>query len=192
MYVIIGASSLIGKNLYYYLKKNKKDVLGTYYTKSSNDEWVRFDICKDSILDLIRENNCSEISAVIICGANASIDSCKRDAKASYKLNVNGTQRLIDEIKQLKTKCVFLSSEAVFDGEKGREVEEDVPNPITLYGEQKLLIEKYITKKLENYIIFRLSRVIGNCFGEKDIFNEFYTKITKDIEIACLKDMSFV
>lgn len=191
MYIIIGASSLIGRNLYGYLKKQKREVLGTFYSNSENEELIKFDICNDSILKLVEQYITSNIAAIIICGANANIDSCKKNEKSSYELNVKGTQKLIDEIKQLNTKCVFLSSEAVFDGERGRECEEDTPNPITVYGKQKLLIEKYIMQELKDYIIFRLSRVIGNHFGEKDIFNDFYTRILKNEEISCLKDMSF-
>ena len=135
--------------------------------------------------------NILKISAIIICGANASIDSCKKNEESSYELNVQGTKRLIDEVKKLDTKCVFLSSEAVFDGKKGRNKEEDLPNPINVYGKQKLYIENYISRNLDNYLIFRISRVIGNHFGEKDIFNEFYTKIKKNEEISCLEGMSF-
>lgn len=85
----------------------------------------------------------------------------------------------------------FLSSEAVFDGETGMYSEEDIPNPITLYGRQKLQIEQYIMRNHNNYLIFRISRAVSCQFGEKDIFNEFYQKIVSNEEILCLKNQSF-
>lgn len=131
------------------------------------------------------------LDAVILCGANANIDSCKSNPKASNALNVLGMKRIINQMGDMGIKCVFLSSEAVFDGKKGLYTEGDVTNPITLYGRQKLQIEQYIISNLKNYIIFRISRAVGSTFGEEDIFNEFYTKIISCEEIKCLKNQSF-
>lgn len=129
--------------------------------------------------------------AVIVCGANGSIDSCKRNEGASNQLNVVGTKRILDQAQMLGIKCVFLSSEAVFDGKTGMYSEEDEPNPITLYGSQKLQIEQYIMCNHSNYLILRISRAVSSQFGEKDIFNEFYQKIVSNKEILCLKNQSF-
>lgn len=81
-------------------------------------------------------------------------------------------QKILAKANKLGIKSIFLSSEAVFDGRKGMYTEEDIPNPITLYGKQKLQIEN-----LNDYLIFRISRATGSSFGEKDIFDEFYNKI---------------
>lgn len=192
MYIIIGASGFIGRHLYSYCRKCGIDVLGTYFTHAYNKEWIPFDLRS---FDL--EQTCHKYlvgqkpKAVIICSANASIDSCKSDENASQELNVEGTKRVIAQADAMGTKCVFLSSEAVFDGKKGMYEEEDVPNPITLYGRQKLEIEQHMFQKLENPLIVRISRAVGSSFGEKDIFHEFYEKIMRGEEIICLKNQSF-
>lgn len=192
MYFIIGASGFIGRHLYDYCKDNKLDVIGTYYKHSYCPEWIQFDLCTDNFYDLVNKYLVDRMPhAVIICGGNASIDSCKRDEDASNSLNVTGIKRLLDQAAALGIKSVFLSSEAVFDGNHGLYTEEDEPHPITLYGKQKLQIEQYMIHNLENYLIFRISRVTGSRYGEKDIFNEFYTKIINHEEIVCLKDQSF-
>lgn len=192
MYLIIGASSFIGRHLYDHCKQNEIDVLGTYYTHSHNDEWIQFDICTDDLVDLCQHSIKGKYpNAIIICGANASIDSCKRNEHDSNLLNVISTKRIIDRAKAMGIKVVFLSSEAVFDGNKGLYSEEDIPNPVTLYGRQKLQIEQYMIQNLEDYLIFRISRAVGSCYGEKDIFNEFYNKIVNQEEIICLRGQSF-
>lgn len=192
MYFIIGASSFIGRHLYDYCKKNEIDVLGSYYTHSYNTEWIPFDICTDELGKIQQKYLNGKVpDAVIICGANTSIDSCKRNENASNQLNIIGTKRIIDQANAMGAKTVFLSSEAVFDGNKGLYSEEDVPNPITLYGRQKLQVEQYITHHIQEYLIFRVSRVSGSCYGEKDIFDEFYNKILNQEEIICLKNQSF-
>lgn len=192
MYYIIGASSFIGRHLYDYCKKNAIDVLGTYYSHSYNKEWIKFDICTDELRGIWQSSlkkNTADV--VIICGANAGIDSCKRDEEASNLLNVIGTKRILKQANSMGIKVVFLSSEAVFDGKKGLYSEEDVPNPITLYGRQKLQMEQYIAHHIQNYLIFRVSRASGSCYGEKDIFDEFYNKILNKEEIICLRNQSF-
>lgn len=191
MYLIIGASSFIGGHLYNYCKKNEIDILGTYCTHFYNEEWVQFDICTDNLVDLCERSKGKYPNAVVICGAYASIDGCKRNADASNQLNIIGTKRILEQISAIGAKAVFLSSEAVFDGNKGLYLEEDIPNPVTLYGSQKLQIEKYMIQHLEDYLIFRISRATGSCYGEKDIFNEFYNKIVNQEEIICLRNQSF-
>lgn len=191
MYLIIGASSFIGNNLYNYCKKENIEVLGTYYKNCRNEEFVYFDIMQDSILDLCNRHSLTNVKGVVICGANANIDSCKRNEETSNQLNVVGTKRLLKEADQLGIKSVFLSSEAVFDGKKGMYKEEDIPNPVTTYGKQKLQVEQYIIENLSDFLIFRISRATDSKFGEKDIFHEFYTKIMSNQEIVCLKNQSF-
>lgn len=192
MYLIIGASGFIGRKLYDYCKVKDIDVLGTYYTHSYNEEWIKFDICTDELSTIWQNYTDGKLpDAVVICGANAAIDSCKRDEDASNQLNVIGTKRILEQAASKGIKTVFLSSEAVFDGKKGLYSEEDVPNPITLYGRQKLEIEQYMTSALKNYLIFRISRASGSRYGEKDIFHEFYSKILSQEEIVCLKNQSF-
>lgn len=192
MYLIIGASSFIGSHLFMLCKKEGIDVLGTYYTHTYNDEWVPFDLCIDELPLLCEKNlNGKMPDAIVICSANTSIDSCKRDEKASDRLNVTSMKKLLDQADAMGIKTVFLSSEAVFDGKRGLYTESDIPKPVTLYGRQKLQIEQYIMDHISNYLIFRISRAVGSCYQEKDIFYEFYHKIMNLEEIVCLKNQYF-
>ncbi len=192
MYFIIGASGFIGSHLYDYCIKKGMDVIGTYYKHFYCSEWIPFDLCTDDFYSTFHnylEDGKSHV--VIICGANTSIDSCKREKTTSYNLNVAGTKRILDQVNKLGIKSVFLSSEAVFDGRQGMYAENDIPNPITVYGKQKLQVEQYMIEHLNNYLIFRISRAAGSSYGEKDIFNEFYQKIINNEDIICLKNQSF-
>ena len=192
MYFIIGASGFIGQHLYDYCKEKEIDVFGTFYRHSNNPELVQFDLCIDDLYSICHKYCAGKIpQVVIICGANSSIDNCKRDETASYNLNVIGIKKILDQANKMGIKSVFLSSEAVFDGKQGMYSEEDIPNPITTYGRQKLQIERYMMQNLKDYLIFRISRAAGSSYGEKDIFDEFYNKIINKEEIVCLKNQSF-
>lgn len=192
MYFIIGASGFIGKHLYDYCIKQRIDVLGTYYKHSYCKEWVRFDVCTDNLCDITNGYlNSNELHTIIICAANSSIDGCKKNESDSNDLNIMGTKRIIEQADKMGIRCVFLSSETVFDGKRGMYTEEDIPNPITLYGKQKLIIEQYLAESVNDYLILRISRAVGSSYGENDIFNEFNNKIISNEEIVCLKNQSF-
>lgn len=192
MHLIIGASGFIGRHLYDHCKKDGIDVLGTYYTHPYNPELVKFDICSDNLGEFcIRYLNGRAPEVVIICGANGNIDSCKKNEVESNLLNVRNTQRILYQANVLGSKCVYLSSEAVFDGKKGMYAEEDAVNPITVYGMQKLQVEQYMAQNIKDYLVFRISRAVAHQFGEKDIFDEFYNKMIRKEPIICLKNQSF-
>lgn len=191
-YLIIGASSFIGRHLYNCCRRNRIEIIGTYYKHPLDREWIPFDMCTDHLQSLCNRYLQGKIpETVMICSASTGIDRCKRDAGESSRLNVVHTKKLLKEADDLGIKCVFLSSEAVFDGKKGMYTEEDAPAPVTVYGQQKLEIEQYIAQNIKDYIIFRISRASGSQFGEKDIFDDFYNKIQRQEEIVCLKDQSF-
>lgn len=192
MYLIIGASSFIGRHLYKYCTDQGINAVGTYFNHPYHEGWVKFDLCSGDLKEICRESFQDKYpDAVIICGADTSIDHCKNNEIASNQVNVEGTKRILGQAEELGLKCVFLSSEAVFDGRKGMYTERDLPNPVTLYGRQKLQIEQYIIKNMKNYLIFRISRAVGSSYEEPDIFQEFYHKIRNCEEIECLKDQSF-
>ena len=50
----------------------------------------------------------------------------------------------------------------MFDGKKDQPYsEEDIPNPISIYGKSKLLGEKLIQENTEDFLIFRTSGIIS-------------------------------
>lgn len=193
MYLIVGASSFIGKHIAQWCSKNGFRFAGTYFSRSNEYAELRFNLLTDTVSDLLKQISLDENEAlnIILCSAETSIDNCKRDLQASYALNVLAVKRLIDEIKNTECKLVFFSSEAVFDGKTGLYAETDVPHPITEYGRQKLEIEQYLQSNVNNALIVRLSRAVASSFGEPDIFGEFYHRIMNQEPIICLKDQSF-
>ena len=56
---------------------------------------------------------------------------------------------------------MYLSSDAVFSGEKGRYTERDSPNPITSYGRNLLHFETRIAETCEDYCVVRPSYIYG-------------------------------
>lgn len=92
------------------------------------------------------------------------------------------TSQLVQIIKSIDAKLLYISSSAVFDGKKGNYKEADKPNPITPYGTAKFMAEN-IFKNLDNFIIIRPGYIYGKATGKMDkrtakLLNEIKQKQT--------------
>ena len=104
--IIIGASGYIGRNLKEYFKEKGKQIFGTYYHSKQNG-LNYFDLENP---DLSRLNvDLEQVSHAIICSATSKIDECKKNEDKSYKINVKGTKKLIEQCFESNIKPIFLS-----------------------------------------------------------------------------------
>jgi len=155
--IIIGASGVIGYELFLDLKKINKNVFGTYkYNKKKGLN--KFDIKKDNIKNKIK---ISKFDKVILLTAISNPSLVYANSKFAKSINVTATKKIIDHLKFIDCKVYFMSSIEVFDGKKGNYDENSIPRPLNLYGKQKFYIENYIKKNLKNYCIIRTSFIVG-------------------------------
>lgn len=106
---------------------------------------------------------------VIICAAIADVEKCYLDQILSYQVNVTGTLELLNIAKTCKTIPIFFSSDYVFSGKETPYCETDIPNPLTIYGKQKLAVEKFIQENFNEYLIFRTSKLMSKTNHPKNI-----------------------
>jgi dTDP-4-dehydrorhamnose reductase len=75
--------------------------------------------------------------AVLHAGAMTDVDACERDPEAAWRVNVGGTEQVARACRSLGARLVAVSTDYVFDGERGPYREEDVPNPRGAYARTK-------------------------------------------------------
>ena len=117
------------------------------------------------------------------------LELCARDPVGTGKVNVEGMQRVIDELASRRVEIIFTSSDAVFDGTRGNWTEDDKPNPVMAYGKQKVEVERYLASHAENWIVARLSKVVGSDPGDHSLFGEWIRKIDAREPIRCAADL---
>ncbi|MDD5270397.1 MAG: sugar nucleotide-binding protein, partial [Candidatus Omnitrophica bacterium] len=67
--------------------------------------------------------------------AETDVDKCELQPEHAYATNWQGTENIAQICKELDIAMVYISTGAVFDGEKeGGYKETDKPNPISIYG----------------------------------------------------------
>lgn len=99
--------------------------------------------------------------AVIHSAAMADIDVCQKDPEQARLVNVGLTGRLAALCTRTGAKLVHLSTDTVFDGEKGLYLEEDLPHPVNFYGQTKVEAEQAVGSCRSPWVIARLALVMG-------------------------------
>jgi len=98
---------------------------------------------------------------VVHAAAIPSPDACETDPAQAFLVNVHGTRHVAEVAKEIGAAVAYISSDAVFDGEKQTPyLENDTTIPPTVYGRTKLLGEKLVAS-LPRYWIFRVSVLFG-------------------------------
>jgi dTDP-4-dehydrorhamnose reductase len=163
--IITGSNGLLGQSLIALLSREKENYKIFGFSKGVNRSGrTDFDY---SDVDITNEKEVKEklfkISPdfIINTAAMTNVDACENDREACYDLNVNAVQYLTAICSEIKAHLIHLSTDFIFDGEKGNYSEDDVPNPLNYYGETKLLSEKILQNSTINYTILRTILVYG-------------------------------
>ena len=182
--LIIGASGKIGKSFINYKTKN---FIFTYNSSKIN-QGIKYNIIYDNIDEIIKKNN---VNSVVIMSAISDPDYCKKYQKKSNLINVTKTKKLINKLIKSKIYFIFFSTEFVYDGLKGNYSEKDETNPISIYGKQKLKIEKFIKNKTRNCAIFRIAKTYSDDVLDNTIISNFIKLSKKKVEIHAATDQIF-
>ncbi|MCX8053071.1 MAG: dTDP-4-dehydrorhamnose reductase [Armatimonadetes bacterium] len=99
---------------------------------------------------------------VIHCAAMTDVDGCERDPDRAYLVNAVGTWNLACACASIDCTIAYVSTDYVFDGEKGAPYTEfDQPNPIGVYGASKLAGEAAVKELCRKHYIVRTSWVFA-------------------------------
>ncbi len=99
--------------------------------------------------------------AVIHAATLTDVDKCEQNRELAWKINVDGTTNIAQAAKANNAFVLYISTDYVFDGDKGNYIETDLPSPINFYGYTKLKAEEQIKKILNEYCIARTSVIYG-------------------------------
>ena len=96
---------------------------------------------------------------IIHAAAWTAVDACESDPDKANLVNVIGTRNVVRAGRSVGARTVYISTDYVFDGEKSSPyVEDDVPNPQSVYGRSKLAGEQEMSP---DDLIVRISWVCG-------------------------------
>ena len=156
--LVIGGTSLLGYKLL--SNTNNFELYASY-----NKNLINLKNVETLKIDITNIKNCEKIlnlkpDIIINTAAITNVDYCEKFEKNAFDVNVTGTKNVAKIAEKLGSKLIHISTDAVFSGSKKFYVEEDKPNPISIYGKTKLESEKIISK-VNDSVILRPSVLFG-------------------------------
>lgn len=106
---------------------------------------------------------------VIHAAAIGSVDYAEKNRKETRKVNVDGTEIVVELCQVFKSRLVYVSSNAVFDGRTPFYSETAPVNPINYYGQLKVEAETAVRESSIPWAIVRPILMYGWPYpGERD------------------------
>ena len=96
-------------------------------------------------------------SSIIHCAAATNVDWCEENPVEADRLNVQVPLFLAQLAAELGAQFVQVSTDSVFDGERGNYSESDVPAPLNVYARTKLLAEQEVQRVHRSPLIVRVT-----------------------------------
>lgn len=183
--LVTGGAGYVGQVLLKSIPENwNVTVLDNVYVGNANFipenkiEFIKNDIRNNTIVEkLILKND------VVIHLAGIVGDSCPKNPKIAYEVNVNATNSIARLCKKFEKRLIFMSTCSVYGFNDEMCTEQTKPNPLNEYSVHKVLGEKSIIEQVDDYLIFRMGTVYGwsprmrfdlgiNLFIEKKLWDE--------------------
>jgi dTDP-4-dehydrorhamnose reductase len=164
--LITGANGFLGYYLVQRLLALKHSVIATGkgdcrlpFTQDSNFIYVAMDFTDPFVVHDVFEKFQPE--TVVHAGAMSKPDECEQQQWQAYLVNVEGTVTTLMNAAEQKSFFVFISTDFVFDGEKGMYREEDETGPVNYYGKTKSEAEEAVREYEHDWAIVRTVMVYG-------------------------------
>ena len=158
--LVVGGSGLLGQQLVSLLKQQDFEVMGTYFSEPVHDDHffpldVTDVLCVKDVFEKVKPD------VVVLTAAFTHVDACETNKESAFSLNVTGTANVAMACESVGAKMVYMSTDYVFNGEKGGYTETDEPDPLGYYGFTKLQGEKQVQNICSDYLIARTSVLFG-------------------------------
>ena len=171
--LITGIHGMLGADLVLQLG-NDYDVCGIDIdgAKGCFDNFVKSDITDKFRLEEVFDFLKPEI--VIHLAAYTDVDGAEKNPVFAQLVNGKGTENIVFCCEKFKAKCLYISTDYVFDGKKHQPYTiKDSSCPINAYGKSKLFGEQCILRSSIDSVIVRTSWLFGGNGNNfvKTIFN---------------------
>lgn len=165
--LVTGANGLLGQHLIKQLLEEKYQVYAIGKGESrlpftNGDAYQYFDV---DITDAFRLNllmKTEKPEVVVHAAAMTQVDQCELNQEDCSRVNVEGTANVVIEAEEHSRFLIYVSTDFVFDGERGNYNEEDELNPVNWYGFTKMQAESIIETCEMPWSIVRTCLVYGN------------------------------
>lgn len=119
---------------------------------------------------------------VVLLAAISDIDRCERNPAIAEAVNVRAAENIARAARRARSRLIFASSGAVFDGTRAAYSEDDPPCPVNVYGQTKARAEEAVRAALADAIVVRFALVLGRALSSGT--NALVNKLLAAWEVA--------
>jgi dTDP-4-dehydrorhamnose reductase len=124
---------------------------------------------------------------VINCAAWTDVDGAETAEEAAFAINGKGAGNLAAAAEQIEARILHVSTDYVFDGEKGAPyVESDQPAPLSAYGRTKLAGEEAVAAANKRHFIVRSAGLYG--LGGRNFVDTMLRLAERQNEVTVVRD----
>ncbi len=185
--LIVGGSGLTGSVLAEMAVKYF-DVYATYLSNPltiKNCKFFSLDITKsEDVLQLIKKIS---PDVVVHTVGIPGVDFCETHPDETWRIHVEGTRNIAEGCRNIGSKLIYMSTDYVFDGEKGGYSEDDEPRPISVYARTKLEAERIVQSFGIPYAIVRPAVIYG-WHPKSRFLNWILGKLVKNEKVPAFAD----
>lgn len=195
--LVTGASGLLGLNLALELSNpsvegEEHQVFGLVNSNllDTNDFSV---LVGDLLLPGTAERILDETQPdwVINCAALANVDACETDPVRAHKLNKELPEKLATYVARGGARLLHVSTDAVFDGKRGNYSEDDLANPLSVYGKTKLAGEQASSEANPETLIARVNFYGWSLSTRRSLSEFFFYNLAASKQIMGFTDVFF-
>lgn len=180
---IIGANGQLGLDLVRVFKNTEHEIIPLTH---KDMDVTDFKVARQVLKDIQPE-------IVLNCAAYVIVDDAEEFAEKAFAVNALGARNIALTCNELDSVMVHVSTDYIFDGLKKKPyTEEDIPNPLNVYGNSKLAGEYFVRNILKKHYIIRSSSLFGTAGASGKGGNFVETMIRKahsNEEINVVDDM---
>lgn len=174
--LVTGASGLLGANIVLAARDRGLDVVALSHRHRLSDPRVSsvlLDLTDAKALEALRG---LRPSWVVHCAAATDLERCEADEAGCRRLNAGAPRALARWARLEGARFIHVSTDAVFDGRRGRYAEDDEAAPVSAYGRAKLAGEQAVLEELPDAAIVVRTSLYGWNMLPKDSLAEWFLR----------------
>ncbi len=157
--IIAGARGLLGQKIVEVFKRESEYEIMPCVLEDGVEGYFSLDITNHhKVMDAVSS---FKPSVIVNAAAYTDVDNAEVEKELAYKVNATAVGYLAEAANVFNAKLVHISTDYVFDGQKGNYSEESKPEPINYYGKSKLAGENLVRAKVQDYAILRTQVLYG-------------------------------
>lgn len=134
--------------------------------------------------DAVMKQSVFAPNIVIHTAGMVNADYCEEHRDECFAVHVGGTENIIELCKKTGAKLFYPQSFLIFDGKELPILENTKPNPLSVYGEAKLLAEEKIRAALPDALVVRMGGFFGGFEKDKNFVGKFAHFLKKSITLG--------